>query len=100
VIMVWASMADKDVAPMLADVAPLCDRIIFTRPESDRSATAEQLTALLPDSYRSRATSAATVAGALALAAEEFDSGDLIVVAGSLYLIGAARQILLGEVVK
>ena len=100
VIMVWASMADKDVAPMLAAIAPLSDRIIFTRPESERSAEAAQLMALLPDAYRQRATSAETVSEALTVAVEESGNDDLIVVAGSLYLIGAARKLLLGEVVK
>ena len=100
VIMVWASMADKDIAPMLAAVAPLCARIIFTRPECERSAQAAHLTELLPDSFKERAAGADTVAEALALAAGEAGSADLIVVAGSLYLIGAARKILLGEVVR
>ena len=100
VIMVWASMADKDIAPMLAEIAPLCARIIFTRPESERSAEPTQLQALLPESYRERAVSADTVAEALALAAKEAVAADLIVVAGSLYLIGAARKLLLGEVVR
>ena len=100
VIMVWASMADKDIAPMLAEVVPLCDRIIFTRPESERSAEAGQLMALLPDSFREKATGAESVAEALAIAAQEAAAKDLIVVAGSLYLIGAARSHLLGEVIK
>ncbi len=100
VIMVWASMADKDVAPMLAEIAPLCARIIFTRPESDRSAETAQLMALLPDFAQNRAGGANTVAEALDLAAQEATAEDLIVVAGSLYLIGAARKLLLGEVVK
>jgi len=100
VIMIWASMADKDVAPMLTEIAPLCARIIFTRPEFDRSATAMQLQSLLPESYQVLATSAESVAEALKVAVKEAAPDDLIVVAGSLYLIGAARKLLLGEVVK
>ncbi|MDH4321364.1 MAG: bifunctional folylpolyglutamate synthase/dihydrofolate synthase, partial [Desulfobulbaceae bacterium] len=100
VIMIWASMSDKDIAPMLAAIAPLCARIIFTRPECERSAQAAHLIELLPDTCKERAAGADTVAEALAFAAREADSGDLIVVAGSLYLIGAARKLLLGEVVR
>jgi dihydrofolate synthase/folylpolyglutamate synthase len=91
-------MGDKDVAATLTAIAPLADRIIFTRPESERSATPEQLAAILAEEERSKALSAPTVAEALALAGDLAQSGDLICVAGSLYLVGAARKILLGEV--
>ena len=97
-ILVWACMGDKDVAATLTAIAPLADRIIFTRPESERSATPEQLTAILTEGERNKAQGAATVGEALALAADLAQSGDLICVAGSLYLVGAARKILLGEV--
>jgi len=97
-ILVWACMGDKDVAATLTAVAPLADRIIFTRPESERSATPEQLAAILAEGERSKAQSVPTVGEALALAADMAQSGDLICVAGSLYLVGAARKILLGEV--
>ncbi len=97
-ILVWACMADKDMAGTLHVVAPLADTIIFTRPESERSATPEQLAALLLPPDRAKAQGAATVAEALRLAAELASPVDLICVAGSLYLVGAARKILLGEV--
>ena len=97
-ILVWACMGDKDVAATLTAIAPLAERLIFTRPESERSATPEQLTAILAEKERSKALSAPTVTEALALAGDLAQSGDLICVAGSLYLVGAARKILLGEV--
>ena len=97
-ILVWACMGDKDVAATLTTIAPLAERIIFTRPESERLATPEQLAAILPEEDRSKAQSAPTVKEALTLAADLAQSGDLICVAGSLYLVGAARKILLGEV--
>ncbi len=97
-ILVWACMGDKDVVATLTTIAPLADRIIFTRPESERSATPEQLTAILAEEERDKAQGAPTVAEALALAADLAQSGDLICVAGSLYLVGAARKILLGEI--
>lgn len=97
-ILVWGCMADKDVGATLRSITPLADRIIFTRPESERSATVEQLAAILADDERDKATGAATVSEALTLAADMAKSGDLICVAGSLYLVGAARKILLGEV--
>lgn len=95
-ILVWASMADKDIANTLAPIADLAEVIIFTRPESERSAGAEQLRQALPEAKRASALAAATVAEALAEAARQAGSEDLICVAGSLYLVGAARNILVG----
>ncbi|MBU3937415.1 MAG: bifunctional folylpolyglutamate synthase/dihydrofolate synthase, partial [Proteobacteria bacterium] len=83
-ILVWGCMADKDVAATLTSIAPLADRIIFTRPESERSATVEQLTAILSDEERHKATGTATVSEAMTVAVDMAKSGDLICVAGSL----------------
>jgi len=98
-ICVWASMADKDIAGTLNAIAPYCHRLIFTRPESERSATAENMRDLLPAALKERSMAGATVADALSCAAGEAGPEDLICVAGSLYLVGAARKILLGEIV-
>ncbi len=99
-VMVWASMADKDYASSLAAVAPLCRRLIFTRPEEERSAHPDVLVKALPPEYRAKALSVDGVAEALARARALAAGNDLICVAGSLYLIGAARTILLGEIVR
>lgn len=98
-ILVWASMADKDMAATLDLIAPLIDLFILTRPESERSATPEALLALLPEAARADALAAGTVAEALELARQRSGPDDLIVVAGSLYLVGAARLQLAGELV-
>ena len=99
-ILVWACMADKDMAGTLHVVAPMADRIVFTRPESERSATPSQLRELLPEAMRDKAVSAATVADALLMATKMATPADLICVAGSLYLVGAARGLLLGSLVE
>ena len=99
-ILVWASMADKDMAATLDLIAPLADIFILTRPESERSATPEALRALLPEAAGASALTAATVAEALALARQRCEPDDLVVVAGSLYLVGAARVLLAGELVE
>lgn len=99
-ILVWACMADKDMAATLLAIAPLASQLILTRPEGERSATAEQLITLLPVAEREKARTAATVSKALATAFDLAAADDLICVAGSLYLVGAARKILLGELVS
>ena len=90
-------MADKDISQTLATMAPLADHIIFTRPESERSAMPEDLLARLPDHYQSLAETQDNVEQALQRAAGLAGKNDLICVAGSLYLVGRARQILRGE---
>ncbi len=97
-VCVWAVMADKDIAATLAAISPFCDVLIFTRPESERSATPEQLRAVLGP-FRGEIYADLMVADALARAKALAGRDDLILVAGSLYLVGAARCQLLGEIV-
>ena len=98
-ILVWACMADKDVTATLLEVAPLAAEIIFTRPESERSARPEVLRDLLPEELRGSRRTACTdsVRAALDLAMASAGTDDLICVAGSLYLVGQARLLLRGE---
>lgn len=98
-VMVWASMGDKDYTSALALIAPLCSSMIFTRPEAERSAHPDLLMTAMPSGYQGKTFGVAGVAGALAKARQIADGDDLICVAGSLYLIGAARRILLGAIV-
>ncbi|MEN8256638.1 MAG: folylpolyglutamate synthase/dihydrofolate synthase family protein [Thermodesulfobacteriota bacterium] len=97
-ICVWAAMADKDLGTTLAAISPFCDIIIFTRPESERSATLEQLRGALED-FDGEIFEEPQVEGALQSAQDLAECEDLILVAGSLYLVGAARSQLLGEIV-
>ncbi len=98
-VMIWASMSDKDYAAGLARIAPLCRQLIFTRPEAERSATQASLCSSLAPELRDRACPADNIGEALRLARGMTDGRDLIGVAGSLYLVGSVRQLLLGEVV-
>ncbi len=97
--LIWGAMADKDISQTLATMAPLADHIIFTRPESERSAMPADLLALLPNQYKGMAETRDDVEPALRRAAGLAEEDDLICVAGSLYLVGRARQILRGELV-
>ncbi|NTV13928.1 MAG: bifunctional folylpolyglutamate synthase/dihydrofolate synthase [Desulfobulbaceae bacterium] len=99
-VLVWASMSDKDYVSSLARIVPLCRWIIFTRPEAERSATSEQLTGCLSPQFQGKVRAVADIGAALSLARSLTDGRDLIVVAGSLYLVGAVRQLLLGELVE
>jgi len=98
-IMVWGAMIDKDIAAGLNSMLPLVNTFILTRPEGERSAEPEQLLACLPASARDRGVLVRDVAEALREAEKRAGREDMIVVAGSLYLVGAVRKLLVGEVV-
>ncbi|MFV0439197.1 MAG: bifunctional folylpolyglutamate synthase/dihydrofolate synthase [Desulfopila sp.] len=98
-ILIWGAMIDKDIVSGLASMLPLVDTFVLTRPEGERSAEPEQLLACLPESSRGRGVLVRDVAQALQMAEERANDEDMIVVAGSLYLVGAARKLLVGEVV-
>ena len=98
-ILIWASMADKDMENTLLRIAPLADEIIFTRPEEERSAAPEMLYTLLPDNLKQKASCLSSVQGTINTAIEKATHHDMICIAGSLYLVGKARKILCGELV-
>lgn len=96
-ILVWGAMADKDISTALREVAPLAYFIILTKAaESERAASPEQLAAALPEELRSKACRAVSIPAAIEQARVAAAKDDLICVSGSLYLVGAVRQQLLG----
>jgi dihydrofolate synthase/folylpolyglutamate synthase len=82
-LLVFAVMRDKDVERIAQLLFPLFDRIVTTEPLPSRSASAASLAALAPN-----ATAIPAVDGALSAALQSSERS--IVVAGSLYLAGAA----------
>ncbi len=98
-ILIWAAMADKDLSQTLPTIAELADTIILTQPESKRSAPPEMLRQILPENLRERSACKATVEEALRYAEKQASVEDLICIAGSLFLVGKARQLLRGELV-
>lgn len=99
-IALWGSMVDKDLAATLSTMAPLVDVFVFTRPAGERAASPEQLQGFLPPSWKGKVICCADIVSALGQAQEEAGEEDLIVVAGSLYLLGEVRQHLLGELAE
>lgn len=86
--------ADKDVAGILAELAPLADRLIVTAASNPRAAAPTALAAQLP-ADRPHADVASSVVSALALAAQSPTA--VTVVTGSLYLVADALQHLFGD---
>jgi dihydrofolate synthase/folylpolyglutamate synthase len=91
--LVFGAMADKDIEGMAARLFPGFSSVRLVPAPSARAATVGELlrrtAAIRPD-----ALSAESLEAALAAAAEEPDATPIIV-AGSLYLVGLARELLL-----
>lgn len=96
---IWGAMSDKDLSGTLGSIMPLLDTVILTQPDGERSATPESIYTLLTKEQQSRARCVATVEEALRSAQDIATEGDIIVIGGSLYLIGAMRYLLLGDLV-
>ncbi len=93
--LVFAGSQDKDLAGMLAVLAPAFDRIILTRfRDSPRAAPPEDLLALLPAEKRPAATAVSPAAQAWHRARQEAADGDLICVTGSVFLAGELRPVI------
>ncbi len=86
--LILAVSADKDVAGIAAALEPVAGRVIATRYQQDRALPPEQLAAFFT---RVPVETAPDLAAALALAPE-----GPTVIAGSLFLVGEARVLLLG----
>lgn len=97
---IWASMADKNYRDMLLEVAREADVLILTHPDSERAALPKDLASVLAGTCRNDMVITDSVADALKSVMAQAAPDDLIVVAGSLYLIGEFRSLLIGEVVQ
>ncbi len=89
-ILVLGIMGDKDIRQMMANLVPLADLLILTKPKLERSAPLEVLkkeAAIFHKKMLEIPDVAEALEGALAIAEEK----DLIVVSGSLFTVGEAR---------
>ncbi|MHB8771902.1 MAG: bifunctional folylpolyglutamate synthase/dihydrofolate synthase [Syntrophales bacterium] len=92
-ILIFGVLGDKDYPAMARKLFPLADRVILTRPASDR---AVPLAELLPTAgrYHAAVEGYASPADALRAALSRAGKGDLVCAAGSLYLVGEIKKIL------
>jgi dihydrofolate synthase/folylpolyglutamate synthase len=93
--MVVACLADKDVRGILRGLAPATGRLIVTANSSPRSASPEQLqkeaeaVGLVAETERDVPT-------AVRRAIDEAGESEAVVVTGSIYTVGEARELLMG----
>ena len=96
--LLWGAMSDKDIRAGLACLTPLCRHVVLTRVEGERAAEPEQLLDCMPANERHKAFLVPRPSDALAKAVNLAGETGLTVIAGSLYLLGELRPILLGKI--
>jgi len=94
--LVLGIMADKNIPAMMADIVPLADSLYLTRARNERAASLNLLEAE-SSSYEKPCQKFTSVEEALTQALNQAGKEDLIVVAGSLYIVGEARAYLLRQ---
>jgi dihydrofolate synthase/folylpolyglutamate synthase len=94
--MVMGVMADKEVAAILAELAPLADVLIATKPPNPRAMSAQELTEIARH-YCRAVKVVEDVGEAVAYGQKEAQTNDMIVVTGSFFTVGAVRDYLVNQ---
>jgi dihydrofolate synthase/folylpolyglutamate synthase len=92
---VVACLADKDLRGILRGLAPAVGRLIVTTNKSHRAAPAERLRKEA-EALGLVAEAAPDVASAVRRAIDQAGPSEAVVVTGSLYTVGEARELLMG----
>jgi dihydrofolate synthase/folylpolyglutamate synthase len=94
-VLLFASMKDKPAGSMLDLLCPLARKVIVTRVPVPRGETHEALARLARDRHPDVA-GADSVREGLALARDAAGPDGLVVICGSLYLVGEIKKVLPG----
>ncbi|OGP82027.1 MAG: hypothetical protein A2Z08_09330 [Deltaproteobacteria bacterium RBG_16_54_11] len=94
--MVMGVMEDKEVSVIVSELAPLADMLIASSPHNPRALSAWRI-AEIAQNYCKEVTVIEDVGQGVASAREKAQEDDLIVVTGSLYTVGEARDFLLSK---
>lgn len=92
-IFIFGAMRDKAIGEMAEILFPLAERVIVTHADNPRSATAEEIRQAAARTS-TEIESAANVATALRHASGLAGSQGVVVVTGSIYIVGEAMQLL------
>lgn len=91
IMIIFGAMKGKDVRGIAEILWPRAERLILTRPSNSRAMTAEELAVFVPDGFdRSKLVLTDSVSDALKTAVGD----ELVLVTGSLYLVGEVKKLL------
>lgn len=98
ITMVFGAMNDKDVRDIASVLFPKAHRLIVTQVDNSRALTPEEIMNGIASTIPlSHVYQTPDVKSALLKAREVADENDLILITGSLYLVGEARRILTAD---
>lgn len=90
---IFGAMRDKAIGEMAEILFPLGERVIATHADNPRSATAEEIRNAASRTSTS-IEEAANMAAAIAMANTAVRSGTVVVITGSIYIVGEAMRLL------
>ncbi len=97
ITVIFGAMRHKDLTEIAALIFPKAATLIFTKPDNPRSLETSELSKFVPEKFTGRVFEIETVAASLAKAREIAAENSLILITGSLYLVGEAQKILKSE---
>ncbi len=97
ITMIFGAMRDKDLTEIAEIVFGKADKLIFTFPDNPRSMKTAELLKYIPKDFKGEVFQIESVAESLKKAREISSEKHLILVTGSLYLVGEAQKILKNE---
>lgn len=99
ITMVFGAMNDKSVTEIFSILAPLAEKVVLTEPSNSRSFTYEELLEQMPKGYsRERVFATDSVKHAIEIANEITPNNGIVLVTGSLYLVGETKAILRSQI--
>ncbi|NQT46718.1 MAG: bifunctional folylpolyglutamate synthase/dihydrofolate synthase [Candidatus Omnitrophica bacterium] len=96
-ILVIGVSKDKDIGGILDELLPIADELVITKARWPRAKDPERIKEAIPDGFNGRISLTLSAGEALSLAKGSAKKRDLILVTGSLYIVGEAREILTKE---
>ncbi|WP_329603965.1 glutamate ligase domain-containing protein [Clostridium hydrogenum] len=96
IILILGILADKEINNMVREIAPEAYKIITVSPKNDRAETSEELCDIIKQ-YNSNCESEEDYKKAYEKAVSYYENEDMILVCGSLYMIGYMRKIITYE---
>lgn len=101
ITMIFGVMKGKDIAEIAETLFPLADKLILTKPKNPRSMEIEELRQVVPQSFSDESLYLIEeTADALKMAKEIIGENGLILITGSLYLIGEIQGFLKSKTSK
>ncbi|MDR3595564.1 folylpolyglutamate synthase/dihydrofolate synthase family protein [Clostridium sp.] len=90
-------LADKQVKEMVSEITPIAEKVYALTPHSDRAELCEDLKNEILE-YNSNTIALESYEEAFSLALQEAKEDDLILISGSLYMIGDMRKIITSQI--